>query len=174
MYNQPKLVYNQTARAMTALYSNNLKHFLTPYFSFRLHITFKAAVKNEGQKKRHFYGNEHQCTLNQLRAGHVSCIKMDRLKGLTDLITLVEKTWKGKWVSATIYMRDEINGPFDKIVRKYYQGKIEEEQSPLLENQFFKIFFHGMDADNLPVFKDHPFVPDFKKEIEVNLLNATS
>lgn len=153
-------------RNIVALQTNNLKHFLLPWLSFRLHISFKPPDK----KRRHFYGNEHGVTLNQLRAGHKDNVVLDKYKGYTDLINLVEKTWKGKWQAAAIYMRSEMGGPFDVEVRRYYRGEIENENSPVIHHPLLKLYFHGI-TDNQPVFRTEP-LPDFSDEISTRLKAA--
>jgi hypothetical protein len=153
-------------RALVALRDNNLKHFLTDFFSFRLYVSFKPPEKS----KKHFYGNEYgQVSLNQVMAGYKSEIVLDKYKGLTNLIDLVEKSWKGKWISAAIYMRAAPGLPFDIIVRRYYQGKLEDENTPVLTEPFLTVYYHGK-QEMIPIFKTEPLIlPDFKNEIEKSL-----
>lgn len=176
MYTKPTTKFNERMRALNALHENNLKHFIMPWLSFRLHISFKQTTKAFSQKKRHFYGNEHTCTLNQVLHGYRAYVELDRYKGLKDLIDLVEKTWAGKWSSATIYMRNAPGDQFNEVVRQYYQGELQEEQSPVLQEPVIKLFFHGMDGEQLPVFKTEPVkhedLPDFKKLVADGLGSA--
>lgn len=152
-----------------AVYRNNIKHFLKPWYSFRLYIVFKKTKKPDGQNRMHFFGNEHNCTLNQLISGFKTKVTMDRYKGLTDLIKLVEKDWKGTWTAATIYMRNEHGGEFETEVRKYYLGKLQDEQTPVLDPPYLDIYYHGKDENGLPVFSldqiKESQLPDFSQEL---------
>lgn len=159
---QNSKLHTEEMLALKAIQTNNLKHFLVAHFTFRAWINFK-----DSDKRRTFYGNEHNCTLNQLIAGHKDQVVLDKYKGLDDLIKLIEKTWRGKWKSARIFMRENPGEGFDKEIRRYYNGQIEDEQSPVLKREFEVLYFHGISGYQ-PIFKKDP-PPDFKKELAKNL-----
>lgn len=142
---------------------NDLKHFLLPFLSFRLYVQFK-----HNKQKRHFYGNEHDCTLSQVQHGHVPFITLSPEKGYQDLLNLIEKKWKDRLMTATIYKREEGEEKFNTICRRYYLGEIQDCNDPL-PGEPKKIFYQ---------FKGHELILqpaefekiDFKKEIENHLL----
>src|SRR5687768_15585203 len=95
--------------------TNDIKQLLLPWLSFRLYIVFKQPEKT----RRHFYGDEHQCTYNQCLHGKVPNIVLRKCKGYTNLIGLVEKEFKGKYQSAAIYRCSAPGGAFDVLCRRY-------------------------------------------------------
>lgn len=145
----------------------DIKHFLKPFFTFRLYVKFKA-----NNKKSHFYGNEHQCTYNQLLYGQVPNIEMSRLKGYTDLINLVENTWKHKLTSATIYMRSDGSEKFDTACREYYNGELKDINDPVIDDSNDKrTLYYYFQNYRLFITTEDPAATDFKKEITDALTN---
>lgn len=107
--------------------TGNLKHFISKYFLFRAYIVFKNG------KRMHLYGNEHQCTYNQLRHGRFQNIELDREKGYGELINLVEKRYRAKYTVAKIYQRKPGEKSFNTVCRHYNSnGELEECQDPVI------------------------------------------
>jgi len=140
--------------------TGDLKHFLKPYFSFRLYVQFK-----KDKKKSHFYGNEHQCTFSQLKHAQVPNILMSKLKGYTDLISL-EKKWNKDLYAATIYMRPADHQPFDTICRSWYKGEVKEINDPLItEENDNRTLYYFFQNNNLFITTEDPAAVDFKTTI---------
>jgi hypothetical protein len=155
------------AAATAARQQNDIKHFLKPYFSFRLYVQFKDKTN-----KRHFYGNEHQCTFNQLKFAQVPHIELSRIKGYTDLINLVEVVWKAKTKTAAIYMRPEGSQSFDILCRRYYLGEIQQLNDPLLDDtNDARLLYYYFQANQLFITETNPANIDFKNEINHALNN---
>ena len=93
--------------------TGNLKHFLQKYFLFRAYLVFK------GGKKWHGYGNEHAVTYNQLKFGRFDSIELNREKGYTDLVNMIENNWRGKYTVAKIYCRNPGEKDFKTLCRHY-------------------------------------------------------
>jgi hypothetical protein len=121
-----------------AMQTNNLNLILQPWCSFRLYVVFKPPAKT----RRHFYGNEHQCTYNQCMNHHVKNILMRKKKGYNDLVNLVEKTYRGKYQTAVIYMREPGKDKFELECRRYYNGGLEKQNDPILsDDEGFTLYF---------------------------------
>lgn len=118
--------------------TRELKYLLLDHFQFRAHINFK------NKKKFSPYGNEHQCTYNQLLAGRMPNILLDREKGYTDLIRLIENSYRGKYNTAAIYMRHPATNEFDILCRRYMNGEAEEINDPVIpdENKFLTLYYY--------------------------------
>lgn len=119
--------------------TGDLKHFLKQYFLFRAYIVFKNG------KKFHAYGNEHSCTYNQLRYGRFDNILLNREKGYTDLINMIEKKYSGKYTRAKIYSRQPGQENFNTICRDYNDaGQLEECQDPVLsdDDKFLTLYYY--------------------------------
>lgn len=116
-----------------AHFAQDIKLLLQPYFSFRLYIVFKQADGRPGPK-RHFYGNEHQCTYRQLLANKLPSISMDKQKAYTNLIHLIEVTYKGKYIGAKIYGREEGSDQFNILHRDYLRGVLQSSNDPDFSN----------------------------------------
>ena len=160
MYKNPHFDPDQKARQ-----TGDLKHFLKPFFTFRLYIVFK-----KNRKKCHFYGNEHQCTYQQLVHGHVSQIVLSREKGYKDLVELIEKKWKGMYESASIFMREAGDDKFNTLCRRYYLGEVQEIQDPVITPQDDIRKVHYSFEGQIIQLSLAPFeLPDFKAEIQNNL-----
>ncbi|MFZ4056976.1 MAG: hypothetical protein ACOYKE_02505 [Ferruginibacter sp.] len=144
-----------------AAQEGDVKHFLKPYFSFRLYAQFK-----KDKKKVHFYGNEHQVTYQQLKFAQAKSIILNKEKGYTDLIKLVEVTWKNRLLSAVIYMRESDNAPFNIECRRYYNGEITDCNDPVIsaENNFRELFYFFQNGI-LFITEEKPVEIDFKKEV---------
>jgi hypothetical protein len=114
--------------------TGNLKHFLTPYFMFRAYIVFKPENGDKKySKKFHPYGNEHSVTYNQLRYGKIDLIVLDRMKGYTDLIKLIERNYHHHYLRAQIYMRLPGQEGFNTLCRDYNErSELVECQDPTL------------------------------------------
>lgn len=107
--------------------TGDIKHFLKKYFLFRAYVVFKTG------KKFHPYGNEHMVTYNQLRYGKVDSIILNREKGYTDLIGMIEKNYAGKISTAKIYCRNPGENNFDTLCRYYDNtGQLVECQDPVI------------------------------------------
>jgi|CXWL01.1.fsa_nt_gi hypothetical protein len=139
-FNSPK------AKEATAHNVANIKYFLQPYFLFRAYIVFKA---NNGDKKYakkfHAYGNEHSVTYNQLRYGRYDNIKLDRMKGYTDLIKLIERNYHHHYTRAQIYMRLPGEKDFNTLCRDYNEkSELLECQDPVLtpEQEFLTLYYY--------------------------------
>lgn len=131
--------------------TNNIKHFLRPFLSFRMAVTFKTG------KRVHFYGNEQGVvSYNQLLYRRVECIKLSRLKGYTDLINYYEKTCKSI-SAAAIYMR-EINGEdFSITCRRWYNGEVMEINDPVIDaSNDERLLYYHVDNSNNMVFSETP------------------
>lgn len=141
--------------------TGNIKHFLTPYFLFRCYIVFKNG------KKVHLYGNEHQCTYNQLRYGRFENIPLNREKGYTDLIDLVEKRYSGKYTVAKIYRREPGTKDFNILCRHYdSNGQLLECQDPLIpEEQKILILFYYIHSGKVIVTPTDPAGENFKIDL---------
>jgi hypothetical protein len=141
--------------------TNDIKYLLTPYLSFRAYVVFKAVHKS----RRHFYGNEHECTYNQLLHQHLPFIVLRKSKGYWDLVNYIEKTLKGKYQSAAIYMRSIPGGKFDVLCRRYFKGALQDHDDPLLsEDEGFKLFYLIQNG-RVVISETDPNSIDFKKEI---------
>lgn len=128
----------EIVKAHKAKHTNNLNLLLQPWCTFRLYVVFKPPEKT----RRHFYGNEHQCTYYQCLNHHVKEIVMRKKKGYEDLVNLVEKTFKGKYQTAVIYMRENGSDKFEKECRRYYKGGLELKDDPVLsDDEGFTLYF---------------------------------
>ena len=142
--------------------TGNLKMLLMPYFSFRLFIKFND---RKGQK-RHLYGNEHNCTNHQLQQQKVPFILLDKQKGYTDLINLVEKRWQKKYSAAAIYMRPPGEKTFSILCRRYYDGELEECQDPIITPELNQTLYYHFENHRLQLSTfAAPPLPNFKEEI---------
>lgn len=145
--------------------TNDLKHFLKPFFTFRVYVQFAGT-----RKKRHFYGNEHQCTYNQVMHKHVPHIVMCRTKAYNDLINLVENTWRGKISSAKIFMREKDDEPFNILCREYYNGEIIKDSinDPVIDSaDDVRHLYYYFQNGNLFIEATDPNESiNFKKEID--------
>lgn len=160
-----KLMRNETQANLTG----DLKYFLLPFFTFRVHVHFKNP-----KRKCHFYGNEHECTYQQLKRGHVPHIVMDKIKGYTGLIKLIEHTWKNKITSAGIYMRLPGEEKFDRLCRRWYNGDWEEIQDPVISHEeAVTILYYSFEKNKLQIHTTPPEDIDFKTEL-TNALNKTT
>ncbi|TWI80546.1 hypothetical protein IQ13_3224 [Lacibacter cauensis] len=140
----------------------NIKWLLQQYFSFRAYVKFKDG------KARHFYGNEHQCTYNQLQAGIYPNIRMDKEKGYTDLINLIERSYKGKYTAATIYMRNPGEKDFNTVCRNYYKGEATEINDPVITDPVYTLYYIVQNGRVLVQTED-PAAHDFKNLVNQNL-----
>lgn len=157
-------------RALRAVTENNLKFFIKDYLLFRAQIRFKQSTGKSNITRPHRFGNEHSCTLNQVRAGHVDSVVLNRAKGLTDLFKMIEVDYKGKIYGATVYMRETKGEKFNKIIRIYDENKIREDHIPEMIPRDFELFYAGMD-NGLPVFTEER-LPCFKTELSTQLSNV--
>jgi hypothetical protein len=112
-----------------AHFEKNIKLLLQPYFEFRLYITFRLDDGRAG-KKRHFYGNEHSCTYQQVLFGKVPFIAMDKHKGFMELVGLVEGPYRGQYIGAKIFGREPGKDTFDILHRDYLRGEIKMRNDP--------------------------------------------
>lgn len=134
---QPFLIPGERAH-----FERNIKLLLQPYFEFRLYIVFKTAEGRPGPK-RHFYGNEHQCTYTQLLHQKLPFISMDKLKGYNELIKLVEESYKGKYIGAKIYGREPGQEQFSILHRDYLRGELKECHDPVIAagDQYYNLSY---------------------------------
>jgi hypothetical protein len=96
-------------------------------------------------------------------------VLLDKQKGYTDLLRLVEQTWKGKLNTAAIYMREPGQEKFNKLCRRWYLGELEECDDPgtdQLQNQKLYYWFENY---RLRLSFDQPAAIDFKEEIAKRL-----
>jgi hypothetical protein len=159
----------QTITMSKAKDTNDIKPLLRHWLSFRLYIVFKSPYKTS----RWLYGNEHRCTYNQCLHGKVPNIVLRKSKGYTDLIRLVEKEYKGKYQSATIYGRNAPGGPFDEVCRRYYQGTLQDKNDPLLSDDEGLTLYYSLKEGKLVISEteqkeDYSNI-DFKSEIAMHL-----
>lgn len=136
----------------------NLKFFLMDYFLFRCYIVFKNG------KKWHGSGNEHSCTYNQLRYGRYDNIILDREKGYTDLINLIEGKYKGQYTAAKIYSRQPGEKNFNTLCRHYnVKGELEECQDPVIpDEQKILILFYYTHQGRVIVTETDPAGENFR------------
>lgn len=138
--------------------TKNLKMLLMPHFSFRLYIRFN------NKRQTHLYGNEHKCTYNQLLARRFECVQLDRLKGYTDLINLIERSYQGKYQYATIYMRTNGTNEFNEVCRQYNtKGELSFVNDPVIDetNQYLKLFY-TIQNGRVEIHTTDPQAIDFK------------
>ncbi|RTL56260.1 MAG: hypothetical protein EKK37_17455 [Sphingobacteriales bacterium] len=137
----------------------NLKHFLLPFFCFRLYVRYKNK-----KKPVHLYGNEHQCTYYQLQTGRVPHIELSQTKGYTDLIRYVEEKIKGKYLTAIIYRRTGDHSDFNIECRRYNEaGQLEKCQDPVIDPEVDKrILYYYFKNGELQLQYINPNNEDFK------------
>lgn len=137
--------------------TRELKFLLIDHFLFRAFFQFKD------RKKFTAYGNEHRCTYNQVLAGRVKTIELDREKGYTDLVKLVETSYKGKYQRAAIYMRSEETNDFDITCRLYDSHGLIDIQDPVLtEAQKIKTLYPSIQNNRIIICTEPVQLPDFK------------
>lgn len=133
--------------------TNNIKHFLKPWLSFRMAVVYK------GGKRVHLYGNEHGVnSYNQLIYGHVPFIVLSRNKGYTDLLKYYEKE-SNSILSATIYMREKVGEVFSVKCRAWYQGDEPLEiNDPVIDaGNDQRILYYYIDEKRNIIFSEKPF-----------------
>jgi hypothetical protein len=120
----------------------NIKLLLQPMFHFRLYVVFSLHDGRPGPK-RHFYGNEHQCTYQQLLSQKLPYIEMNKNKGYKDLVHLVEGAYYGRYISAKIYGREPGQINFDSLHRDYFRGKLLSQSDPEIpvDEQCYKLTY---------------------------------
>ncbi len=129
-----------------------IKSLLIPWLTFKLYIKFSDRKRTgEPQKKRTFYGNEHQCTYDQCFYKKIDRIILRRHKGYNDLIHLVEHTLKGKYLSAKIYMRGD-DGNFDVLCREYFKGGLAQVNDPVLSEDEIRELYFMVQENRLIIF----------------------
>ncbi len=159
----------QELQRLQASQTNDIRILLQPWLSFRLYIVFMQKNNPKEKSRRHFYGHEHQCTYNQCVHGMIPNITLRRKKGYEALVEMVEKTYKGKYQSATIYMRSQKGGPFDVLCREYYKGGLQKKNDPLLsDDEGFILYYHSKNG-KLEIIEQDPGTIDFAKEINDRL-----
>lgn len=146
-------------KALKASIYKRIDLILQPYYQFRLYVKF-----NNDETKT-LYGREENCTYEQCIHLHTDKINLSRLKGYTELLNYVEKTKKGQYKKAIIYMREPGAEKFNTVCRRYYNGQIEEINDPVLNDDDFLILDYqiingrvviktpGSAAEDLPDFK---------------------
>jgi hypothetical protein len=117
----------------------DLRMLLIPWLQFKAVVTFKAnpSYGTSAAVKKTFYGDEHSCTYKQCLAGHVDKIVLNRLKGYTALIDMVENiNFKKSYVKVYFYGRSPQTGNFDILHRYYYEGKLSDQRvnDPVLDS----------------------------------------
>lgn len=137
--------------------TRGLKFLLIDHFLFRAFFQFKD------RKKFTAYGNEHRCTYNQVLAGRVKTIELDREKGYTDLIKLIESSYKGKYTRAALYMRSEATNDFDITCRLYDASGVIEINDPVLTpEQKTKTLYPSIENSRIVIHTQPVELPDFK------------
>lgn len=153
------LPFNSLEQAIIKAHATkDLKFLLLPYLSFRAYVIFTGKEK----KKSHFYGNEHQCTYNQCLFGKIPHIQLRRLKGYTDLVNLIENNYKGKYLTAKIYMRDPQTGQFDILCREYFKGGLQECNDPVIDENEMRTLFYYIKKNYVIITETDPALEDFK------------
>lgn len=143
MDNREKLRQLATAteefREKKAHQCGDLKYFLKKYFLFRAYIKFRSG------KAFHGYGNEHSVTYQQLKYGMYDNITLDREKGYTDLVGMIEKKFKDKYTTAKIFCRQPGEERFETVCRYYNsKGELEECQDPVIpdKDKFLTLYYY--------------------------------
>ena len=141
------------------------KAHLTKEIKFLLleHFQFRAAISFKNNKKFTAYGNEYRCTYNQVLAGRVKTIELDREKGYTDLVNLIEVNYKGKYKRAAIYRRSEDSNDFDITCRLYDAESVLEINDPVLTvEQKIKTLYPSIENSRIIIHTEPVELPDFK------------
>jgi hypothetical protein len=136
----------------------DIKFFLQKYFLFRAYIVFKANNADKRYaKKFHAYGNEHSVTYNQLRYNRHDSIILDRMKGYTDLVKLIERYYN-HYTRAQIYMRMPGEEKFNILCRDYNaKSELVECQDPVLPDEHLKKeLFYIVHAGLVIITEDPP------------------
>lgn len=163
MHKQP---LNPADPLQEAHMKRNLKFLLMPHFLFRAFVNFK------NNKRTHLYGNEHKVTYNQILAGRVPQILLNREKGYTDLITLIETAYVGKYKQATIYMRTPGTNEFDTICRSYDSNGIRDMNDPVLSDEQKQLtLYYTIESGRVFILTEPVPQPDFKNIINQKLNN---
>lgn len=147
-----------------AALKGDLKHFLKPYFDFRLYVKFFN--RSNGL---HFYGNEHECTYRQLKHDHVPFVLLNKKKGYEGLINLVEHTWHSKINTGTIYRRDPLTKKFDHVCRRWYNKQWEFINDPLITDIDNIVLAYFFKEGRLQFTQEKIHNIDFKLEIQNSL-----
>lgn len=141
------------------------KAHLTKEIKFLLleHFQFRAAISFKNNKKFTAYGNEHRCTYNQVLAGRVKTIELDREKGYTDLIKLIETSYNGKYKRAAIYMRSQETNDFDITCRMYDADGVQEINDPVFSDDHrIKTLYPTIENHRIIIHTQPVELPDFK------------
>lgn len=155
---------NPTDPFQKAHMTRNIKMLLMEHFVFRAYIRF------HDRKTVHLYGNEHKCTYNQLLAGRFPSIVLDREKGYTDLIGLLEGPYRNRYQYATIYMRTPGTSEFDIICRQYDRNGLKDINDPVLPDDQKKIeLTYTIQNGRVLVASFNEEMPDFKTIIQQKL-----
>lgn len=137
--------------------TRELKFLLIDHFLFRAFFQFKD------RKKFTAYGNEHRCTYNQVLAGRVKTIELDREKGYTDLVKLIESGYKGKFNRAALYMRSQDTNDFDITCRLYDASGVIEINDPVLSDaEKIKTLYPSIENNRIIINTQPVELPDFK------------
>lgn len=162
--NQKPGLSSDDLRALKAHQTGDVKYLLSKWFCFRAYVLFN------NRKKFHAYGNEHAVTYNQLRYGRIQEIRLQREKGYTDLIHLLEKTWRGKYTSARIYMREPGEKDFNTVCREYNEkAELIDCQDPVTMPADITLWYHFLDGNVVISDRDPATLPDFKSIINDKL-----
>ena len=142
--------------------TRNLKFLLLDHYSFRLYIKFKSSEHYGHQRGgRIFYGNEHNCTYNQCLSKKIEVIKLDKLKGYTDLINLVERgSFKNKFETAKLYGKSPGSVAFDVCHRQYFNGKLKKDSviDPEIDTtEQFTFLYYNVDEFGRVIINTQPF-----------------
>jgi len=126
----------------------DLRMLLIPWLQFKAVVTFKPnpSYGTAQPVKKTFYGDEHCCTYKQCINGHVENIMLDRLKGYTALIDMVENiNFRKTYIKVYLYGRHPETNNFDTLHRNYFEGKLNTDRvnDPAIDtvNQYKKLDF---------------------------------
>lgn len=156
--------------------NNNTKNeeewaFNRRYSRFKVHIFFggrRSPVTH--------HGNERNCTVAQIRFGHVTKVVLNREQGLKDCIdriALCEKLY-GPYQTAIIYDNRKTTTLEDGTVQKgrevmkYVCGQLVESEDPVLRESEKKVYAEVKHCikNGIKGFELQPIEPiDFKKEV---------
>jgi hypothetical protein len=157
--------------AQKAALTFDLRTLLQPFFQFKAYILFK------NNKAMTLYAHEHDCSYKQCLFKHSKSIVLDRVKGYTGLINYIERTKKGQYKKAIIYMREPGSDLFNRECRRYFNGQLESSNDPELDDSSVLVLhFQVINNRIVIVPPDQPApedLPDFKK-IVTNSLNNKS
>lgn len=137
----------------------NLHQLLIPFLKFRAYVKFKSLNQYSKHNTCHFYAQEQRCTYNQCLHFHVPYIELDRVAGYERLVDLIERRYKGKYLSADIYGRVPGENKFDIIHRRYLKGKLDKEtvNDPVIDiSDVKKLIYYTVERGRL-VLSETPF-----------------